>query len=164
MSSARTNRAPTTLIRRRPSRSWRNSTSPLAALEAAEVHLLVAELNLAGLDLSDLSCGQEHPAAADACLEARDRRIAAVGEPHDQIINTADLFASPIKQRTVQERRQIQERDLHSHQRLGPWAALLQCAPYPSITRSTLMRTGARYARTKRGQGGPCSTGYSRDS
>ncbi|HXR12594.1 MAG TPA: hypothetical protein VN770_09880 [Gaiellaceae bacterium] len=89
-----------------------NLTFP--TLEAAEIDLLAAELHLTRLDARDTLRRHEHLPSTDPRLQPGDRRVAAIGKPHDQVVDAADLLPSRIDQTAVQDRREVQERNVHS--------------------------------------------------
>jgi hypothetical protein len=68
-----------------------------AALEASEVQFLTREPHRAGLQLGDLVDRNEQLASADPRLQTGDRRIAAVGETHNQIFDAPETLARAIQ-------------------------------------------------------------------
>ena len=76
-----------------------------APLEAPEAELLPRQPHRAGLKLGDPVDRHEQLAPADPRLQAGHRRIAAVGQPHDQILDAAEPLARSIEQRAAQDRR-----------------------------------------------------------
>ena len=76
-----------------------------APLEATEAELLPRQPHRPGLERRDPVGRHEQVAPADPRLQAGDRRIAAVGQAHDQILDAAEPLSRSIEQRAAQDRR-----------------------------------------------------------
>ena len=76
---------------------------PHTTLEAAEAELLPRQPHGSRLERCDPVGRHEQLAAADPRLHPRHRRIAAVGQPHDQVFDATEPLARPIQQRTAQK-------------------------------------------------------------
>ena len=104
----------------RPSTSCRQQHLAHAALEAPEAQLLAGQPHGARLQRGDPVGGHEQLAAADPRLQAGDRRVAAVGEAHDQVLDPAQPLArhdpaagcAAREERCTTERRQRRLRRL----------------------------------------------------
>ncbi len=83
---------------------------PRAPLECAKAQLLAREAHRAGLKLGDPVHRHEQLAPADPRLESRHGRVAAVGQPHDQILDATEPLARTIEQRAAQKVRQVLNR------------------------------------------------------
>ncbi len=81
-----------------------------AALEAPEAQLLARQPHRAGLERGDPVGRHEQLTAPDPRLQAGHRRVAAVGKPHDQILDAAQPLSRSIEQRTAQDRREVHRR------------------------------------------------------
>ncbi len=63
------------------------------ALEPTQVHSLADEVHPARLDVGDLAEGDEQITPGDARDQTGDGRMGALADPHDQILDAADLVA-----------------------------------------------------------------------
>ena len=79
------------------------------SLEAAEVHRLALELGTPVAQLEDLRDRDEELPSGDSGDEAGDGRMRSGVRSDDQVVNSPDLLAVPVKQRAMDERREMDE-------------------------------------------------------
>ena len=76
---------------------------PLAPLEMSEVEILAGELDAAGSHRGNAVAWDEELPAGDASDQAGDRRVAALGEPGDDIVHPAEPASCSVDERAVQD-------------------------------------------------------------
>ncbi len=103
----------------RPSTSWPSSTSPTRRSKRPRLSFSPARRTAPGSSVGDPVHRHEQLAPPDPRLQAGHRRVAAIGQPHDQILDAAEPLARAIQQRAAQEVRQM-------HHRLGQSAHTLR--------------------------------------
>ncbi len=74
-------------------------------LKGGHVDGVGVEPHRAGLELLDQLAADEHVVAADADLQAGDRRIPAVGELRDEVLHASDLLTRGVEHRAPEELR-----------------------------------------------------------
>jgi hypothetical protein len=86
----------------RPSTSWPSADAPL---EATEAELLPGQPHRPRLERRDPVGGHEQVTTADPRLQAGNRRIAAIGQTYDQVLDATKSLSRSIEQRAAQDRR-----------------------------------------------------------
>ena len=80
-----------------------------APLERPQVEPVGREHDLAVLDLRDRVAGDEDVARRDPREHGGDRRIAAVTEPDDQVVDAAELAAGASHELAAEDQRQVED-------------------------------------------------------
>jgi hypothetical protein len=99
-----------------------------APLERPQVEPDLAQFHVSVPDLADHIGGDEHAAAGYRSQHAADHRIVGA-QPHDHVVDTAQLAAGAVAQHAARDQRQVQDRQAL---RCSHAETVLRCADQPS--------------------------------